>query len=149
MRYDIFSQNGYLLDFHTLLSPDDSLYRLLEPHLIVNTVIIEDNSIEYALNETHRYQAVTEEVTNGLDVSTFPMFQDAGFPAPVYLGVVGNSPRFPAAIQYIEYLAAAPAAADRFDKNENPPAVPGDFITDGGTKWQKKNPIEVSEEAEG
>ncbi len=108
--YDIFSQNGYLLDFHTLLSPDDSLYRFLEPHLIVNTVIIEDNSIEYALNETHRYQAVTEEVTNGLDVSTFPMFQDAGFPEPVYLGVVGNSLRFPAVIQYIEFLAAAPAA---------------------------------------
>jgi len=106
--YDIFSQNGYLLDLHSLLSPDDSLYRLLEPHLTANTVILEDNAIEFTLGEANRYQAVTEKATNGLDVSAFPMFQEAGFPEPVYLGVVGNSPRFPAVIQYIEYLAAAP-----------------------------------------
>ncbi len=105
--YDIYSQNGYLLDFHSLLSPDDSLYCLLEPHLTANTVIIEDNAIEYALREANRYKAVTEEVTNGIDISTFPMFQEADFPDSVYLGVIANSPRFPAVIQYIEYLAAA------------------------------------------
>lgn len=104
--YDIFSQKGYLLDLYSLFSPDDSLYHVLEPHLAENTVIIEDNAIEYALNEANRYQAVTEEVTNGLDVSAFPLFQEAGFQEPVYLGVVGNSPRLPAVIQYIEYLAA-------------------------------------------
>lgn len=103
--YDIYSQNGYLLDFHSLLSQNDSLYRLLEPHLTANTVIIEDNAIEYALNEAKRYKAVTEEVTNGLDVSEFPMFQEAGFPDSVYLGVIANSPRSPAVIEYIEYLA--------------------------------------------
>jgi len=108
--YDIFSQKRYLLDFSSLISPSDSLHQLLEPHLTTNTVILEDNAIEYTLGEADRYQAVTEEVTNGLDVSAFPMFQEAGFPEPVYLGVVGNSPRFPAVIQYIEYLAAAFAA---------------------------------------
>ncbi len=104
--YDIFSQKGYLLDLHSLLPPGGSLYSLLEPHLMTNTVILEDNAIEYSLNEATRYQAVTEEVTNGLDVSAFPLFQDAGFQDPVYLGVVGNSPRLSAAVQYIKYLAA-------------------------------------------
>lgn len=104
--YDIYSQNGYLLDFHSLLSSDDSLYRALEPHLTANTVILEDNAIEYALRETTRYHAVTEEVTNGLDVSAFPMFQEAGFSEPVYLGVIGNSPRLPAVVQYIAYVTA-------------------------------------------
>jgi len=104
--YDIFSQKGYLLDFHSLLSPDGSLYHRLEPHLMTNTVIIEDNAIEYTLNEASRYQAVTEDAVNGLDVSAFPMFQEAGFPDSVYLGVIANSPRFPGVIQYIEYLTA-------------------------------------------
>lgn len=103
--YDIYSQNGYLLDFHSVLASDDSLYQLLEPHLTTNTVIIEDNAIEYALHETNRYQAVTEKVTNGLDVSMFPMFQEAGFSDSVYLGVIGNSPRLPAVVQYVVYLA--------------------------------------------
>lgn len=104
--YDIYSQKGYLLDLCDLLSANDSLYHLLEPHLTTNTVILKDNAIEYMLNETNRYQAVTEEVTNGLDVSLFPLFQEAGFQGSVYLGVVGNSPRLSTAIQYMEYLTA-------------------------------------------
>ena len=110
--YDIYSRNGYLLDLHDLLTPNDSQYRLLEPYLTANTVIIEDNSIELALHEASRYKAVTEEVTNGLEVSTFPIFQEAGFPDSVYLGVIANSPRFPAVIQYIDYLAATQNTGD-------------------------------------
>lgn len=110
--YDIFSQKGYLLDLQSLLSSDDSLYQLLEPHLSQNTVILEDNSIEYILNEADQYQAATEEVVNGVDISAFPLFQEAGFLDSVYLGIVGNSPRLPAAVQYIEYLAAAQSAED-------------------------------------
>lgn len=105
--YDIFSRRGYLLDLPGLLSSNDPLYHLLEPHLTANTVVLEDNSIEYMLNETDQYQAVTKEVTNGIDVSTLPMFQEAGLSDSVYLGVVGNSPRLPAVIQYVEYLTAA------------------------------------------
>ena len=105
--YDICSQKGYLLEFPDLLP--DSQYRFLEPNLTTNTVILEDNAIEYALREANRYQAVTEEVTNGIDVSTFPLFQEAGFSDPVYLGVVANSPRLPAVMQYISYLASMQA----------------------------------------
>lgn len=110
--YDVYSQDGYLLELDGLLSQEDSLYYYIEPYLTANTVVIEDNSIEYALNEAHRYQAVTAEVTNGIDVSTFPVFQEAGFPDSVYLGVIANTPRFPAVIQYIEYLAAGQSAED-------------------------------------
>lgn len=107
--YDIFSQEGYLLDLYNLLSPDASLYRPLEPYLTANTVVMEDNAIEYALREANRYQAVTEEITSGIDVSALPLFQEAGFSDPVYLGVVANSPRLPAVIQYIAYLAGTQA----------------------------------------
>lgn len=105
--YDLCSQKGYLLEFPDLLP--DSQYRLLEENLTTNTVILEDNAIEYALREANRYQAVTEEVPNGIDVSTLPLFQEAGFPDPVYLGVVANSPRLPAVIEYISYLAGTQA----------------------------------------
>lgn len=105
--YDICSQKDYLLEFPDLLP--NSQYRFLEPNLTTNTVILEDNAIEYALREANRYQAVTEEVTNGIDVSTFPLFQKAGFSDPVYLGVVANSPRLPAVMQYISYLASMQA----------------------------------------
>lgn len=104
--YDIFSQRGYLLDLHNLLVSEDALYRLLEPHLTANTVILEDNSIEYTLNQADQYRAVTEEATNGLDLSALPLFQGTSFPEPIYLGVVGNSPRLPAVMEYIAYIAA-------------------------------------------
>lgn len=103
--YDIYSHNGWLLDLKDLLSSSEA-YPLVEPHLTTNTVILEDNAIEYALREASRYEAVTEEAVNGLDVSRYPLFQQADFPESVYLGVIGNSPRIPAAVQYIEYLAA-------------------------------------------
>ena len=106
--YDILSQVGYLMDFNSLLSADDPLYPLLTPHLATNTVILEDNAIEYQLNEADSYQAVTQEVANGLELSAFPLFQEAGFRDAVYLGVLPNSPRLPAVMQYIEYLTAAP-----------------------------------------
>lgn len=101
--YDIYSQNGYLLELPGLLP--DSLYRLLEPGLVSNTVILEDNAIEYTLGEENRYHAVTEQAVNGIDVSGFPLFQEAGLSGSVYLGVVANSPRLPAVTDYIAYLA--------------------------------------------
>ena len=104
--YDVYSENGYLLELDEMLSESDSVYRLVEPYLTTNTVILEDNSIEYALHQAHRYEAVTEDAVNGIDMSAFPRFQEAGFPDSVYFGVIANSPRIPTIIQYIEYLAA-------------------------------------------
>lgn len=109
--YDILSQNEYLLDLSDFLSEDGSFYHLLEPHLSTNTVIVEDNAIEYNLNEADEYVAVTKGVVNGIDVSAFPMFFAAQFPDTVYLGIIANSPRLPAVLQYIEYLASTAATA--------------------------------------
>lgn len=105
--YDILSQNEYLYAIPDILAQDDPLYPLLEPYMTANTVILEDNSIEYNLNEADAYEAVTAEAINGIDVSTFPIFRDAGFSGRVYLGVIGNSPRLSTVFQYIAYLAAA------------------------------------------
>lgn len=105
--YDILSQNEYLYDIPFILAQNEPLYRLLEPYMTTNTVILEDNLIEYNLNETDTYEAVTAQAVNGIDVSSFPMFQDAGFSGSVYLGVIANSPRLPTVFQYMEYLAAA------------------------------------------
>ena len=107
--YDILSQNDYLLDLSGFLSENDSFYHRLDPYLSTNIVIIEDNAIEYNLNEADEYVAVTKEVVNGVDVSAFPVFLEARFPDAVYLGVIANSPRLPAVLQYIEYLASATA----------------------------------------
>ena len=107
--YDIFSNNGYLLELPNLFAQDASLYHLLEPYLTANTVILEDNAVEYNLREADEYVAVTEEVVNGIDVSAFPPLMEAGFPNAVYLGVIANSPRQPAALQYIRYLTSVPA----------------------------------------
>lgn len=102
--YDIFSQNGYLLDLSGFFS--DPLRQRLEAYLTANAVILEDNAIEYNLGEAAVYKAVTEDVVNGVDVSVFPVLLEAQFSDTVYLGVIANSPRLPAVLQYIEYLAS-------------------------------------------
>lgn len=102
--YDILSHNGYLLDLPESLSQNHSLYQTLKPYLTSNTVIIEDNSVEYHLNEADTYQAVTEESINGINVSKFPLFQNAGFSDTVYLGVIRDSPHLSTALQYMEYI---------------------------------------------
>ena len=106
--YDIFSYSGWLCDLPDLLAENAALYGRLEPCLTTNTVVLEDNAVEYQLGEADRYEATTRESVNGLDLSTLPVFDQAGFPGKVYLGVVANSPRLTTAVQYIEYLADEP-----------------------------------------
>lgn len=101
--YDILSQNGYLLALDVW--PEEPLHSELTPYLCENTVILEDNAIEYNLNEAESYQAVTETVVNALDVTDLPAFRSAGFPDKVYLGVLANSPRLDWARRYLSDLA--------------------------------------------
>ncbi len=105
--YDILSKNGYLLPLPELLAQSDCAE--LEPLLAENMVIVEDNAVEFELNEAERYEAVTEEAANAIDLSSHPLFQQAGFPDAVYLGVIANSPRLPAVGQYLQYLNALAA----------------------------------------
>lgn len=105
--YDILSRSGYLCAIPDILARDDPLYPLLEPYMTANTVILEDNSIEYNLNEAESYEVVSAEAVNGIEVSGFPLFREAGFQDYVYLGVIGNSGRLERVFQYIAYLASA------------------------------------------
>ena len=102
--YDIMSAGGYLRPLTDLLDAD--LNERLSDRLIENTVILEDNDIEHRLDESVPYQAETEEVPNAILISAFPLFAGAGFSADVYLGIIGNTARTDAALQYIDYLTS-------------------------------------------
>lgn len=111
--YDILSHEGYLLALPDFLSEETGLLDALEPYLAENSVILEDNSIEYELNEADQYVSVEEKSVNAIEVSRLPIFSEAGFSGSVYLGVIGNSPRLPSVLQYIDYLTfSEPGAPD-------------------------------------
>ncbi len=102
--FNILSSGGYLLPLDSLLERDPALAARASDRLVRNEVILRDNDVEHLLDESIPYQAVTEEVANGLLISAFPLFEGAGFSGDVYLGVVGNSTRLDAVLQYIGYL---------------------------------------------
>ncbi len=102
--YDILSQNGYLMDLSELTAENEALRQRLAPYLTANTVILEDNAIEYNLNEASSYKAVTENVVNAIEVSDLTVFRSAGFPDAVYLGVIANSARSEWVLRYLDYL---------------------------------------------
>ena len=102
--YDIMSAGGYLRPLTDL--PDAGLNERLSDRLIENTVILEDKDIEHRLDESVPYQAETEEVPNAILISAFPLFAGAGFSADVYLGIIGNTARTDAVLQYIDYLTS-------------------------------------------
>lgn len=95
--YDLLSQSGYLL-------PLPELPESLTPYLMENEVILESNAIDVQLNTAEDYRIVTETVPNGLDVSEFPIFRDAGFDGAVYIGFLANIPHYDTAVSYLEYL---------------------------------------------
>ena len=102
--YDIMSEGGYLLPLDDFLKGD--LSRRAADNLVKNTVILSDNAIEHRLDESVPYQAETEEVANAILISAFPRFARAAFSGDVYLGVIGNSQRTEAVLQYIDYLTS-------------------------------------------
>ena len=102
--YDIMSSGGYLLTLDGFF--DEHLFNRVSGQLMENTVIIEDNDIEHRLDERVPYRAETDEVVNAILISAFPLFKSAGFSGDVYLGVVGNTTRMDAVLQYIDYLTA-------------------------------------------
>ena len=106
--YDIMSAGGYLLPLEGFL--DTGLRSRVSDRLVRNAVILEDNEIEHNLDENVPYQAKTEAVANGLLISAFPLFARAGFSGDVFLGVIGNSTRTNAVLQYIDYLTSDPPA---------------------------------------
>lgn len=96
--YNLLSGSGYLLEL-------SGLPEILAPCLTENKVVLEDNAIEVQLNEADEYYEVTKTVVNGVDISSFSMFRDAGFNDAVYAGIITNCPRVDTAVKYLEYLA--------------------------------------------
>ena len=102
--YDILSKGGYLLDLSEALQSAPELAAALSPFLVENEVILEDNAIEVQLGEAGEYRAVTETVTNAVDLSHSPRIASARFDEPVYLCFIANTPRLPTGLQYLAYL---------------------------------------------
>ena len=108
--YDLLSESGYLLDLEDALRREDpALYEQIRDRLTVNQVIVQDNSLEYELGEADLMEQVFLERRNGLDLSDYPLFREAGFPDTVYLGIAANTERLDTALQYVAYLAGAEA----------------------------------------
>ena len=82
------SQSGFLKDLTTL---DPELVKEIEPYAETNEVIIDDNAVEYRLNEAEEYVYTSEQVLNGIRVNSFPIFQKAGIEGDVYLGIIENT----------------------------------------------------------
>ena len=52
-------------------------------------------------------EIISESAVNGIDTSGFSLFRHAGFPDPVYLGIIGNSPRIDSVLSFISFLAVS------------------------------------------
>lgn len=99
--YDLLSRSGYLLDLSALALGETAAACLVE-----NEVVLEDNAIEYNLNEADTYREVTERAVNAVEASALPRLRDAGFSGAVYLGVVANTARGEEVVRYLNYLSA-------------------------------------------
>lgn len=103
--FDAFSQNGYLYRIDELLQEEaPDLYEELQPFIVENTFIAEDNSFEMQFDDSVTYSAVTEEYPMGLELSQAELIRQAGFEDTVYFGIVANSPRIDTALDYLQYL---------------------------------------------
>lgn len=96
--YDLLSGNEYLL-------PLEDFTGLPAEWLRENDIILEDNAIDYDLNQADEHRVVTESCVNAIEISSLPFFRDAGFSGTVYAGIIANTPRTETCIRYLEWLA--------------------------------------------
>ncbi len=103
--FDAFAQNGYLYNMEDLLQETDpSLYEKLQPYLVTNMEILEDNAKDMIYDSTLEYVSETTEYPMGIDLAEASMIKEAGFEDTVYFGIIGNSPRTETAVEYLNYL---------------------------------------------
>lgn len=103
--YDIFSQNGYLMDISEAFSQvEPDLLNRLAPYITSNEIILSDNSIDVALGESAERIYESTPSKNGVIVSDLPIFQDAGFSDDVFIGIIANTPRIQIAKKYFECI---------------------------------------------
>lgn len=99
-----FSASGLLMDLSFIEEQYGELYGVIGSCLRTNEVIIEDNSIEYDLNEADTYEAVTEEKVNAVEATNLPVFTNAGIDGNLYIGLIANTRHREEALRYIRYL---------------------------------------------
>ena len=103
--YDIFSQNGYLMNISDAFSQgDQALLNRLAPYIISNEIILSDNSIDVALGEAAERVYESMPSKNGIIVSDLPFFKAAGFSDDVYIGIIANTPRMQFVTKYLKYI---------------------------------------------
>jgi hypothetical protein len=105
--YNQMSQSGFLYTFSDIADKDPEIIDALTPYITENDVILEDNAVEYNLNEAEEYSAVTERRKNAIKVSGFPIFQKAGMSGEVYAGIIANTKRPRQSLSYLHYLLIA------------------------------------------
>lgn len=106
--FDIFAKRGYLCNIEQFLiqeTPD--LYNELQPMLVENTVIIEDNSVDVQLDSSVAYTSVTDEYPMAVDISQSELIRKEGFDGTLYLGIIANAPHKDTAVAYLQYLTAS------------------------------------------
>ncbi len=104
--FDAFAQNGYLCNLEELLKQKDAgLYSALQPYLITNMEVLEDNAQDVVLDPSLEYVSKTTEYPMAVDLNECSSaIREAGFESSVYLGVIGNTPRMDTALEYLRYL---------------------------------------------
>ena len=105
--YDLLSGSGYLLSL-TADTFDPALRERIAAYITANAVILSDNDIEYQLGEAESHEVITETVENAIELGSLPLFENAGFDEPIYLGFIVNSPRLTESAQYVAYLFGSP-----------------------------------------
>ena len=103
--FDIFAKRGYLCNIEQFLMQEaPELYQDLQPDLVKNTVIIEDNSVDVQLDSSIAYTSVTDEYPMAVDLSQSELIRKEGFDGTLYLGIIANAPHKDAAVAYLQYL---------------------------------------------
>lgn len=118
--FDAFSQKGYLCDLRELLAgADPALCRELEPYLVNNIEILEDNFQDVVLDPSEEYTSRTAKYPMGIDLAASGMIKDAGFTDRLYFGILKNTPRADTAVEYLRYLFSAQPASAANSHEEN------------------------------
>ena len=97
--YDLLSMSGYLLDIRNTISFDK-----VSASIVYNDVLINDNRIDYLLDEDTSLDLSSRSEANGIDLSAFPVIKKAGFPETLYLCVIANTPRIETISLFIDHL---------------------------------------------
>lgn len=99
--YDILSGRGYLMELSGLIEGEPFSDRRTKPELVSNSVILSDNSLEIALDETISPGQKTTRAENAIRVNNCSLLKNEHPDGDIYLGVIANSPRIDKAADYI------------------------------------------------